>query len=77
MANKKIDKDRIIELSKKQIKEDRIYIITGIIESLSEENGNNKLQSEIENLRKELDLYKKNSSKIIREYVNSELKKQE
>ncbi|SHF50429.1 hypothetical protein [Dysgonomonas macrotermitis] len=76
MANL-MKKDKIIEQSIKHKKEDRIHIITSILQSLSEEDNNNKLQVEIDILKKELDLYKKNSSKIIREYVNNELKKQE
>lgn len=73
MANKKIDKDRIVELFLKQPKEDRIYIITQMINSLSDDNANTKLQSEIESLKKEVDLYKKNSSKIVRDYIKKEL----
>lgn len=73
MANKKIDKVRIVELFLKQSKEDRIYIITQMISSLTEDNTNTKLQSEIESLKKEVDLYKKNSSKIVRDYIKKEL----
>ncbi len=73
MANKKIDRDRIVELFLKQSKEDRIYIITQMINSLSDDNANTKLQSEIEGLKKEVDLYKKNSSKIVRDYIKKEL----
>lgn len=73
MANKKIDRDRIVELFLKQSKEDRIYIITQMISSLTEDNMNTKLQSEIESLKKEVDLYKKNSSKIVRDYIKREL----
>lgn len=72
-----MDKDRVIELFNKQTEEDKLYIITGIFQSLQDNSNDKKLQSEIDNLKKELVLYKKNSSKIVREYVNNELKNQE
>lgn len=74
MANKKIDKDRIIELSLKQPKEDQIYIINGIIKGLSEDNSNSKLENEVEKLKVELKLYKDNSPKVVKDHVNNELK---
>ncbi len=74
MANKRIDKDRIIELALKQPKEDQIYIINGIVKGLSEDNANAKLENEVEKLKVELNLYRSNSSKLVKDYVNKELK---
>jgi len=77
MANKKIDKDRIIELALKQEKQDQLYIINGIVKSLSEDNTNVKLMNEVEKLKIELKLYKDNSPKVVKEHVNNELKEME
>jgi hypothetical protein len=74
MANKRIDKDRIIELALKQPKEDQLYIINGIVKGLSEDNANAKLENEVEKLKVELNLYRSNSSKLVKDYVNKELK---
>jgi len=77
MANKRIDKDRIIELALKQQKEDQLYIINGIIEGLSQDNTNSKLENEVEQLKLELKLYRDNSSKLVKDYVRAELHKQQ
>jgi len=77
MANKKMDKDRIIELFKKQTEEDKLYIVTGIFQSLQTNSNDEKFQSEIANLKNELEEYKKISSKFIREHVNNVMKKKE
>lgn len=77
MANKKIDKDRIIELALKQPKEDQLYIINGIVQGLSEDNTNAKLENEVEKLKVELKLYKDNSPKVVKDHVNNELKEME
>jgi len=77
MANKKIDKDRIIELASKQSKEDQLYIINGIVKGLSEDNANAKLVNEVEKLKIELKLYKDNSPKVVKDHVNIELKEME
>lgn len=77
MANKRIDKDRIIQLALKQEKEDQLYIINGIVKGLSEDNANTKLVNEVEKLKIELKLYKDNSPKLVKDHVNIELKEME
>lgn len=74
MANKKIDKDRIIELFKKQSEEDKLYIINEMIKSLSVNEGNTKLREENEKLKLKLKLYRENSPKIVNDHIANQTK---
>lgn len=74
MANKPINRDRIIELFKKQTQEDKEYIITEIIKSLSVSNEEEKLKKEIEKLNDKLSLYMHYTSTIVKQEINEKLK---
>lgn len=74
MANRKIDKDRIVELFLKQSKEDKIYIITEMIKRLSEDNANEKLKQENERLKHEINLFKSNTHKAVIKVIEEKLK---
>ncbi|MFV0420164.1 MAG: hypothetical protein ACK5KT_15725 [Dysgonomonas sp.] len=74
MANKPMNRDRIIELFKKQTQEDKEYIITEIIKSLSVRNEEEKLKKEIDKLNDKLNLYMQYTSTIVKHEINEKLK---
>lgn len=74
MANKPMNKERIVELFKKQTKEDKEYIITEIIKFLSVSNEEEKLKKEIDKLNDKLSLYMHYTSTIVKQEINEILK---